>query len=124
MLRTLLTAILLVPLAGLMLLFAVANRQWISVSLDPFSVEDPAFSISLPVFLVVLIAVIAGVIIGGMATWLSQAKWRRATRRHQAELRRALSDAAPIKHRADRASGPPAARSTALTVGSGRPPAA
>jgi len=125
MLRTLLTAIVLVPLAGLTLLFAVANRQWISVSLDPFGSEDPALSVSLPVFFVVLIAVIGGVIIGGIATWLSQGKWRRTARRHRAELRRVRSEAALIKHRAESESGaPPPSRSTALTVGYGRPPAA
>jgi uncharacterized integral membrane protein len=125
MLRTLLIAIVLVPLAGLLLLFAVANRQWISVSLDPFTSEDPALSVSLPVFFVALIALVGGVLIGGIATWLSQRRWRRTARRQQAELRRLLSEAAQIKHRAERESGaPPPSRSTALTVGYGRPPAA
>ncbi|HXW29978.1 MAG TPA: DUF1049 domain-containing protein, partial [Xanthobacteraceae bacterium] len=61
MVRTLLTVVVLVPLAFLILLFAVANRQWISVSLDPFSAQEPALAVSLPVFFVVLLAVMAGV---------------------------------------------------------------
>jgi uncharacterized integral membrane protein len=124
MLRTLLTAVVLLPLAVLILLFAVANRQWISVSLDPFSAQDPALAVSLPVFFVVLFAVMAGVLIGGTATWFSQAKWRRAARRHQAALRRALHETTPGKPRSERESGPSTSRSTALTVGYGRPPAA
>jgi uncharacterized integral membrane protein len=124
MLRTLLTAVVLVPLAFLILLFALANRQWISVSLDPFSAHEPALAVSLPVFFVVLLAVMAGVMIGGTATWLSQAKWRRAARRHQAALRRTLADTVPSKPRTERESGPSTPRSTALTVGYGRPPAA
>jgi uncharacterized integral membrane protein len=124
MLRTLLTAVVLLPLAVLILLFAVANRQWISVSLDPFSAQDPALAVSLPVFFVVLFAVMAGVLIGGTATWFSQAKWRRAARRHQAALRRALHETTPSKPRGERESGPSTSRSTALTVGYGRPPAA
>ena len=124
MLRTLLTVVVLVPLGFLILLFAVANRQWISVSLDPFSAQEPALAVSLPVFFVVLLAVMAGVMIGGTATWLSQAKWRRAARRHQAALRRALGETAPSKPRTERESGPATPRSTALTVGYGRPPAA
>ena len=125
MVRTLLTAVVLVPLGVLILLFALANRQWISVSLDPFSAQDhPAIAVSLPVFFVVLFALMAGVVIGGAATWLSQAKWRRAARRHQAALRRALSESVPTKPRAERASPPSATRSTALTVGYGRPPGA
>jgi len=122
MVRTLLTAVVLVPLGVLILLFALANRQWISVSLDPFSAQDPAVVVSLPVFFVVLFALMAGVVIGGVATWLSQAKWRRAARRHQAALRRVLSESAPTKPRAERARSP--TRSIALTVGYGRPPGA
>ena len=123
MLRTLLTAVVLVPLAALILLFAVANRQWISVSLDPFSAQDPALAVSLPVFFVVLFAVMVGVLIGGTATWFSQAKWRRAARQHRAALRRALSEA-PSKQRGEREGAPATSRSTALTRGYRRPPAA
>jgi uncharacterized integral membrane protein len=124
MVRTLLTAVVLVPLAGLILLFALANRQWIRVSLDPFSAQDPALAVSLPLFFVVLFALMAGVFIGGAATWLSQAKWRRAARRHRAALRRALSESAPTKPRTEPADGASPTRSTALTVGYGRPPGA
>jgi uncharacterized integral membrane protein len=124
MVRTLLTAVVLVPLGVLILLFALANRQWISVSLDPFSAQDPALAVSLPVFFVVLFALMAGVVIGGAATWLSQAKWRRAARRHQAALRRVLSASAPMKPRPERERGASATQSTALTVGYGRPPGA
>jgi uncharacterized integral membrane protein len=124
MLRTLLTAVVLVPLGLLILLFAVANREWISVSLDPFAAQEPALAVSLPVFFVILLAVMAGVMIGGTATWLSQAKWRRAARRHQAALRRVLSETTPSKPRTERESAPSTPRSTALTVGYGRPPAA
>jgi uncharacterized integral membrane protein len=124
MMRTLLTAVVLAPLGILILLFALANRQWISVSLDPFSAQDPAVTVSLPVFFVVLFALMAGVVIGGAATWLSQAKWRRAARRHRAALRRVLSESAPTKPRVERERSPSATRSTALTVGYGRPPGA
>jgi uncharacterized integral membrane protein len=124
MVRTLLTAVVLVPLAILILLFAFANRQWISVSLDPFSAQDPAIAVSLPVFFVVLFALMAGVVIGGAATWLSQAKWRRAARRHQAALHRALSESAPKRPHAGQERGPSATQSTALTAAYGRPPGA
>jgi len=120
MVRTLLTAVVLVPLAGLILLFALANRQWISVSLDPFSGRDPALAVSLPVFFVVLFALMTGVLIGGAATWFSQAKWRRAARRHRTALRRALRESAPMRPEG----APSPSRSTALTVGYGRPPGA
>jgi uncharacterized integral membrane protein len=122
MVRTLLTAVVLVPLAILILLFAFANRQWISVSLDPFSAQDPAIAVSLPVFFVVLFALMAGVVIGGAATWFSQAKWRRAARR--AALHRALRESGPKRPHAGQERGPSATQSTALTAAYGRPPGA
>jgi uncharacterized integral membrane protein len=89
MIRTFLKALILVPVAVFLILFAVANRQWTGVSLDPFSAEPPALAIHLPLFLVILLALMLGVIVGGIAAWLGQRRWRRAARRLEAELREA-----------------------------------
>ena len=43
-LRKIVAAIILVPLAVVIIAFAVANRQIVTVSLDPFSAEHPAAS--------------------------------------------------------------------------------
>jgi uncharacterized integral membrane protein len=92
-LRKIVTALILVPLALLIIAFAVANRQEVTVSLDPFSVEHPAAAVTLPLFALVIILLIAGVLIGGVATWLRQTGWRRLVRRMEreaAELRREI----------------------------------
>src|SRR5437868_14486604 len=86
MIRKTVAALVLVPLAVLIVLFAVANRASVVVSLDPFSAEAPAFAVAAPLFLVVLCALIFGVIVGGLAAWLRQAKWRHAARRLEREL--------------------------------------
>src|ERR1051326_6521676 len=78
MVRTFLRALILVPIAVLLILFAVANRQWIALSLDPFFSDPPALAVHLPLFLAILLAVMLGVIVGGVATWFSQRKWRAA----------------------------------------------
>jgi len=78
MIRTFLKALILVPVAVFLILFAVANRQWTGVSLDPFSSAPPALAIRLPLFLVILLALMLGVIVGGIAAWLGQRKWRGA----------------------------------------------
>src|SRR5260370_29459936 len=78
MIRTFLKALILVPVAVFLILFAVANRQWTGVSLDPFSSEPPALAIHLPLFLVILLALMLGVIVGGGAAWLGHRRWRRA----------------------------------------------
>jgi uncharacterized integral membrane protein len=101
MVRTFLKALILVPIAVFLILFAVANRQWTGVSLDPFSSEPPALAIHLPLFLVILLAVMLGVIVGGIAVWLGQRRWRRAARRLETELREAGAETQAWKRRAE-----------------------
>jgi uncharacterized integral membrane protein len=84
--RKIIAAIILVPLAVIIIAFAVANRQIATVSLDPFSAEHPAASLTLPLFALVIVLLIAGVLIGGIAAWLRQSKWRRTARRLEREI--------------------------------------
>jgi uncharacterized integral membrane protein len=84
--RKVLAAVILVPLAVIIIAFAVANRQVVTVSLDPFSAEHPAASLTLPLFALVIVLLIGGVLIGGIAAWLRQAKWRRLARRLEREI--------------------------------------
>jgi uncharacterized integral membrane protein len=91
MFRKIVTAIIVVPLAVIIVAFAVANRQAVTVSFDPFSAASPAYSATLPLFAVVFAVLILGVLIGGIAAWLRQGKWRRAARRLDGEVR-ALHD--------------------------------
>jgi uncharacterized membrane protein YidH (DUF202 family) len=86
MIRRIVTTLVLVPLAIVLIAFAVANRQTVLVSLDPFDQINPALSVSLPLFGLVLIVIIAAVIVGGIAAWLRQAKWRRAARLAQEQV--------------------------------------
>jgi uncharacterized integral membrane protein len=82
-----LKALVIVPLAAVLLAFAVANRQMVTVSFDPFDSSDPTMALTLPLFIVIIVAVVVGVIAGGIATWFGQRHWRRAARRHEAEAR-------------------------------------
>src|SRR5437762_1056973 len=88
MIRKMLTALFLVPLTIVLVLFAVTNRHAVVVSFDPFDPSNPALAISLPLFLLILFLVLAGVAIGGTAAWLRQSKWRLRARRFEAEARR------------------------------------
>ena len=87
MFRKIVTTIIVVPLAVVIIAFAVANRQAVTVSFDPFSATAPAYAATLPLFAVIFAVLILGVLIGGFATWLGQGKWRRAARKREAELR-------------------------------------
>ena len=55
--------------------------------------------LALPLFALILALVIAGVVIGGIAAWLRQGKWRRAARLAQAQARELRADIDRLKRR-------------------------
>lgn len=72
----------------------VANRHGVSVYLDPFSPRAAAAAIEPPLYLVILLTMIAGVILGAFAVWISQGRWRRQAKLRAAEaikLKRSLA---------------------------------
>ena len=73
------------PAGILLVALAVANRHAVRLVLDPLAPQDPALSLEAPLFLMLLAAVAAGVLLGGVATWLKQRKWRRAARQRGQE---------------------------------------
>jgi uncharacterized integral membrane protein len=87
MIRRFATALILVPLAILLLCLAVANRQSVIVSFDPFDSAHPALTRALPLYALMLLLVIGGVLVGGVAAWLRQGRWRRAARLADAQAR-------------------------------------
>src|SRR5215470_2192330 len=99
MMRKFIAAVILIPLAILIVMFAVANRGSVAVSLDPFSSSAPALTVQVPLFLLLLAALIVGVLAGGIAAWLRQSKWRRAARRLDRDLRAARTDAEEARRR-------------------------
>jgi len=99
MIRKTVSALILVPLAIVLVIFAVANRQVVVVSFDPFDSVHPALSAAFPLFVLILILVIAGVIIGGIAAWLGQNKWRARARRYEREARVLRRELDQVKQR-------------------------
>jgi uncharacterized integral membrane protein len=87
MVRRIISTLILVPLAVVIIAFAVANRQWITVSFDPFSSTSPAYAATLPLFAFIFVALILGVVIGGAVVWIGQAKWRRTARKLDNDVR-------------------------------------
>ncbi len=87
-LRKIVAALVLVALGVVLIAFAVANRQVVMVSFDPFNVTQPAASVTLPLFALVIVLLIVGVVIGGTASWLRHGRWRRTARRLERDLSR------------------------------------
>ena len=95
--RKFITALIVVPLGLIFIVFAVANRHFVTVSFDPFNSVNPAVAVSLPLFVVIIAVAILGVAAGGMATWLRQRRWRRAARQHEADARRLVAVGARLR---------------------------
>ena len=95
--RKFFTALVVIPLGIIFIIFAVANRHLVTVSFDPFNSSTPAVAVTLPLFVVIIAVAILGVAAGGMATWFRQRRWRRAARQHEADARQARTQLADLR---------------------------
>ena len=87
-----------VVLIGLIFVtFAVANRHFVTVSFDPFNSASPSISVSMPLFALIIVVAILGVIAGGCASWFGQRRWRRAARTHEADARTVRAQLAELR---------------------------
>jgi uncharacterized integral membrane protein len=99
MIRKIVRALILIPLAIVLVAFAVANRQSVTVSFDPFDRVEPAFSVAVPLYVLILALVIAGVIVGGVAAWVRQGEWRWRARRAESQTRDLRAENDRLKRR-------------------------
>jgi uncharacterized integral membrane protein len=94
MLRRLTTLLVAIPAALVLVTLAVTNRQAVPLVLDPFNAE-PRLLIELPFYAHLLLALIAGALLGGASVWIAQGRYRRSARVRGSEARR-------WRHEADR----------------------
>lgn len=95
--RKFLTALVVIPLGLIFVVFAVANRHLVTVSFDPFNSKDPSLAITLPLFVVIIAIAIAGVVAGGCASWLRHRHWRGKARQHEADALKARAQLAELR---------------------------
>jgi hypothetical protein len=93
MLRRVMWFVLGFPASVPLITLAVSNRHDVRLVLDPFRPDNPALSLVLPFYAYLFGTLIVGVIVGGVATWFTQARWRRSARNRAAEARRWQSEA-------------------------------
>jgi hypothetical protein len=93
MLRRIIRLFVVLPVIVVLVAIGLANTHWVRLSLDPFRPDDPALAFELPFYWWLLGALIIGVILGGLATWMAQARWRRSARRGEAETQRWKAEA-------------------------------
>ena len=101
--------VLITLVAIVLLAFAYANHQFVTVSFDPFG-SDGAFvpPVDAPLFVVVIVSAMLGVIAGAAATWLSQGRHRKAARRFHADADNWRAQAESLRNAQDAASSHPA----------------
>jgi len=84
-----------IPVLVLAVLFLVANRQLVSVSLDPFNASEPALTTpALPMWSWLMVMLFVGLAAGAVGAWLSARPKRvaaRADRRLVKELRQQVT---------------------------------
>lgn len=102
MLRRILWFAVTIPVAVVLVSLAVANRHGVRLVLDPFRPADPVISLVLPFYAYLLGALVIGVVLGGIATWFSQARWRRSARQRSAEAYRWQAEADRLSRERDR----------------------
>ena len=71
--------VVLVPLCLGLVVFALANRHFVVVNFNPFAPGDvtaaPGYGV--PMFVVLYVVLLVGVLAGGIATWFAQGEHRR-----------------------------------------------
>ena len=78
--------------AGVLITVFVSNRHQVRLVLDPIS-EVPVLAFELPFYVYLAGALIVGVALGGMRTWIGQSHWRRSARARAQEAMRWQAEA-------------------------------
>jgi uncharacterized membrane protein YciS (DUF1049 family) len=112
MMRKIVRAFILVPLIIVVVMLAVANRQVVTLSFDPFDSAQPAYALKFPLFILIFALIGVGVIIGGVSVWFGQHRWRARARRSESEARALREQLAERKWPPDGQRALPPARET------------
>lgn len=104
--RRLLSWIVGLPVAVVLIGFAMANRHLVQVSFDPLSPREPWMALSVPLWTVLFFGIFLGLIAGWVGAWLKQGKWRRAARGARSELAASRSEADRLRREQARLAAP------------------
>lgn len=101
MLKKIVNIVILVPLAIVLIVLCVANRQSVTLALNPFRPDDQLLSASAPFFVFLLLAFLLGAIVGSAATWVRQGRHRKRARVEAMSAVKWRSEADQQKKRAE-----------------------
>ena len=66
---------------------AIANRQSITLRLDPFIGVDAFWQVSMPLYLLIFLSILVGMVIGGFVSWRRAASARSQARAYRRQVR-------------------------------------
>ncbi|MEX3011222.1 LapA family protein [Hoeflea sp. TYP-13] len=101
MTRKLINFIILVPVAIVLIVLSVANRNFVTLALNPFDPGDSVLSVSAPFFVFLFIALMIGMVVGSLATWFKQGRYRKQARKEAKEAVRWHTEADRQRERAE-----------------------
>lgn len=82
--------VILVPLCLALIVFALANRHFVAINFSPFAAVDLAATpgYGVPLFVILYLVLLIGVLLGGTATWFAQSAHRQREKhwRREAQL--------------------------------------
>lgn len=116
--KKLLSRLLWIPLFAIIVLFLVANRQLVAVSLDPFNAANPAVTTPAMFLWVWLILIFfVGFSVGAFGMWVSGRLRRQQARMERRELKATRKEMKALKQKvAEFETAPPAPADAALPL--------
>lgn len=101
MTRKLINILVLAPIAIVLIVLSVANRDAVTLALNPFDPSDTLLSLSAPLFVFLFAALMLGMVIGSLATWFRQGKYRKKARSEAREAVKWHTEADKQRERAE-----------------------
>lgn len=99
--RRFLTLFVLIPVAIVAVVLSVANRGNVTFSLDPIGAGTTGWAASGPMYVFLFAALALGVVIGGVATWARQGRWRATARAERANAERLRREVEQLRARVE-----------------------
>jgi uncharacterized integral membrane protein len=112
--RRFLTLFVLLPIVLVVVILSVANRGTVTFSLDPIGAGSTGWAATAPLYVFLFGAVALGIVIGGVATWVRQGRWRQAARTERANAERLRREAERLRERLEAAQEATTRTGTAL----------
>tara|TARA_R110002126_G_scaffold136226_1_gene280783 strand:- start:553 stop:888 length:336 start_codon:yes stop_codon:yes gene_type:complete len=101
MFKKIIRVVFFIPVAIILLFLSIANREPVSLALNPFDPADTFLSVSAPFFVFIFITLMIGMILGSVMTWFAQGKHRQRARQVSAESDKWHTEADRQKEKAE-----------------------